>query len=195
VRDGAEHVVSEIRGMGKQVILMSGDNEKTAQAIARKVRIANVLSEVSPEAKAQTIKKLQSQSRRKVVAMVGDCINDGPALTQAEFGIAMGSATDVAMALGHVIMMKSDLEHVILALKIGMYAFKKIKENLAMSFTYNTITMSIAAGVFYRVTNSLVLSRALAALGWIVSDSLLFGNSFLVRRFHISNRINSKGNH
>jgi P-type Cu+ transporter len=137
VRDGAEHVVSEIRRMGKQVILMSGDNEKTAQAIARKVRIANVLSEVSPEAKAQTIKKLQSQSRRKVVAMVGDCINDAPALTQAEFGIAMGSDTDVAMALGHVIMMKSDLEHVILALKIGMYAFKKIKENLAMSFAYN----------------------------------------------------------
>jgi P-type Cu+ transporter len=85
-------------------------------------------------------------------------------LTKADVGIAMGSGTDVAMASGHVIMMKSDLEHVILALRIGMYAFKKIKENLAMSFAYNAITMSIAARVFYNVTNSLVLTPALAAL-------------------------------
>jgi P-type Cu+ transporter len=99
------------------------------------------------------------------------------------------------MASGHVIIMKSDLGHVILALKIGMYAFKKIRENLAMSFAYNAITMSIAAGVFYGVTNSLILTPALAALGWIVSDSLVFGNSLLVRRFYPSNRINSKRNY
>jgi Cu+-exporting ATPase len=197
LRDGAERIVNEIKRMGKQVILMSGDNERTAQAIARKVGITNVLSKVSPGAKADEIKKLQSQnsSRRVVVAMVGDGINDAPALTQADVGIAMGSGTDVAMTSGHVIMMKSDLEHVILALKVGRYAFKKIKENLAMSFAYNAITMSIAAGIFYGVTNSLVLTPALAALGWIVSDTLVFGNSLLVRRFHLSNRINSKHNH
>ncbi|MGH9954491.1 MAG: heavy metal translocating P-type ATPase, partial [Nitrososphaeraceae archaeon] len=193
LRYGAQHMVDEIRRMGKEVILMSGDNARTAQAIARKVGITNVLSEVSPEAKAQEIKVIQSQSKRRV-AMVGDGINDAPALTQADVGIAMGSGTDVAMASGHIIIMKNDLQHVILALKIGRYAFKKIKENLAISFAYNAITMSIAAGVFFGFTNSLVLTPALAALGWIVSDSLVFGNSLRVRNFNVRARINSKRN-
>lgn len=189
LRDGAERMICELKRMGKEVILMSGDNARTAQAIARKVGITNVLSEVSPEAKAHTIRNLQTHGSRRLrrrVAMVGDGINDGPALTQADVGIAMGSGTDVAKASGHVIMMNSDLQHVILALKVSRYAFKKIKENLAISFVYNTITMSIAAGVIYGVTNSLVLTPAVAALGWIISDSLVFGNSLLVRRFRFS---------
>lgn len=189
LREEAQQVVSEIKHMGKEVILMSGDNVRTAQAVARKVEIANVLSEVSPEFKAQKIRTLQTQDRRRRrlrVAMVGDGINDAPALTQADVGIAMGSGSDVAMAAGHIIIMKNDLQHVILALKIGRYAFKKIKQNLAISFVYNAITMSIAAGVFYTLTNSLVLTPAIAALGWVVSDSAVFGNSLLLRRFSTS---------
>lgn len=190
LRSNAEHIVNEIRHMAKEVILMSGDNERTANAIAKKVGISKVLSQVSPEVKALEIKKLQKEGRR--VVMVGDGVNDAPALTQADVGIAMGSGTDIAIASGHIILMKSDLEHVILALKIGRYAFKKIKQNLAISFVYNVITMSIAAGVFYGLTNSLVLTPALAALGWIVSDSSVFGNSLLVRKFSMSKRVNSE---
>lgn len=180
LRENAKDVIAEIKHAGKDVILMSGDNERTAKAIARKLGIDHVLAQVLPETKAQEVKKLQDKGTR--VAMVGDGINDAPALTQADIGIAMGSGTDIAMASGHVILMRSDLEGVLFALKIGKYALNKIKQNLGISFAYNTITMSIAAGVFYSLTNSLVLTPALAALGWIVSDSAVFGNSLLVRK-------------
>lgn len=184
VRENAKHVIDEIKAAGKQVILMSGDNERTAKAIASKLGIDNndILAQVLPQTKAHEIKKLQEQ-QEKVVAMVGDGINDAPALTQADIGIAMGSGTDVAMASGHVILMKDDLAGVLTALKLGRYALKKIKENLAMSFAYNVITISIAAGVLYSITNSLILTPALAALGWVVSDSAVFGNSLSLRRF------------
>jgi Cu+-exporting ATPase len=187
LRENAKHVIDEIKASGKQVILMSGDNERTAKAIASKLGIDNnnnnnILAQVLPQTKAQEIKKLQEQ-QEKVVAMVGDGINDAPALTQADIGIAMGSGTDVAMASGHVILMKDDLAGVLMALKLGKYALKKIKENLAMSFAYNVITISIAAGVLYGITNSLILTPALAALGWVVSDSAVFGNSLSLSRF------------
>jgi Cu+-exporting ATPase len=181
LRENARAVIDQIKKMGKEVIMMSGDNEKTANAIAKTAGIDKILSRVLPQAKAEQIKKLQDQ--RKKVAMVGDGINDAPALTQADVGIAMGSGTDVAMASGHVILMKSDLRDVLLTLKIGKYSLEKIKQNLTISFAYNAITIPIAAGLLFSITNSLVLTPGLAALGWIVSDSLVFGNSLLVRRF------------
>ena len=179
--EDAKHTINEIKQMNKEVILISGDNERTANAIANKLGINNVLAQVMPETKAQEVKKLQDQGKK--VAMIGDGINDAPALTQADVGIAMSSGTDVAMSSGHVILMKSDLYHVLSAFKIGQYSFKKIKQNLAMSFAYNAITISIAAGLLYGVTHSVILTPALAALGWIISDSAVFGNSLLVRKF------------
>ena len=184
LRDNARYVIDEIKKMHKDVILMSGDNNRTATAIARELGIDVVLAEVSPENKATEIVKLQNQGKK--VMMIGDGINDAPALTQANIGIAMGSGTDVAISSGHIILMKSDLYHVLYTLKLGQYAFKKIKQNLAMSFTYNVVTISIAAGLLYGITNSLILTPALAALGWVISDTAVFGNSLLVRKFKMA---------
>jgi P-type Cu+ transporter len=179
LRSTAKYLIDEIKNTNKDIKLMTGDNQRTADAIATKLGIKNILAQVLPETKAQ-IKKLQNQG--KVVAMVGDGINDAPALTQSDIGIAMGSGTDVALS-SHIILMKSDLHYVLSALKIGEYSLKKIKQNLAMSFAYNVITISIAAGLFYSITNSLILTPAMAALGWVISDSVVFGNSLLVRKF------------
>lgn len=182
LREEAREVVDEIKVEGKHVILLTGDNKRTAQAIANRLGIEEIVAQILPEEKVQEIKKLQDRGR--VVAMVGDGINDAPALTQADIGIAMGSGTDVAMTSGHVILMKNHLSGVVFALNMGRHALNKIKQNLAMSFAYNAITISIAAGILYGFTNSLILTPALAALGWIVSDSAVFGNSLLIRKYH-----------
>jgi Cu+-exporting ATPase len=184
LRENSLETVKQLQSMGKETILLSGDNKRTANAIAKKIGIKNVLAEVLPEQKAEKIKSLQNEKKRKIVAMVGDGINDAPALTQADVGIAMGSGTDVAMDAGHVILMKNDLSDVVYAFRLAEYSLNKIKQNLTMSFAYNAITISIAAGLFYSMTNSLILTPALGALGWVVSDTLVFGNSLLLRRFH-----------
>jgi len=184
LRENAKYVIDEIKRMKQNkynIILMTGDNKRTASAIAKELGISNVLAEVLPATKAQKIKERQNQGRQ--VAMIGDGINDAPALTQADIGIAMGSGTDIAMSAGNIILAKSDLNHVVSVLKIGEYSLKKIKQNLAMSFAYNAITISIAAGLLYGFTHSLILTPTLAALGWIVSDSAVFGNSLLVRKY------------
>jgi P-type Cu+ transporter len=183
LRENASDMINEIKRMKTDIILMSGDNERTAKAIAKKLYIHKALAQVSPETKAQEIKKIQDQG--KVVAMIGDGINDAPALTQANIGIAIGSGTDVAISSGHIILMKSDLYHILYALRLSEYSLKKIKQNLAMSFAYNAISISIAAGLLFSVTNSLILTPALAALGWIISDTLVFSNSLLVRKFNL----------
>ena len=185
LRENSMEIVRRIHYMGKETILLSGDNKRTAKAIAKKVGIKSVLAEVLPEQKAETIKSLQNEKKRKkVVAMIGDGINDAPALTQADVGIAMGSGADVAMDAGHVILMRNDLSSIVYAFKLSEHSMKKIRQNLAMSFAYNSITISVAAGLLYGFTNSLILTPALGALGWVISDSLVFGNSLLVRRFN-----------
>ena len=183
LRENAKQVIDDIQfNTNKEVILMSGDNKTTANAMAKKLGIRKVLAEVSPESKAMEIKNLQQNQGKKVV-MIGDGINDAPALTQADIGIAIGSGTDVAISSGHIILMKNDLDQIVYTLKLSKYTIKKIKQNLAMSLTYNVITISIAAGLLYGITNSLVLTPALGALGWVISDSAVFGNSLLVRKF------------
>jgi Cu+-exporting ATPase len=181
IRENARHVIDDIKHLGLDVVLLSGDNQRTVKSVAQKLGISNVLANVLPEMKSDQVRKIQNQGKK--VAMVGDGINDAPALTQADIGIAMGSGTDVAMSAGHVILMKNDLHDVLYALKLGKYSLSKIKQNLTISFAYNSITIPIAAGMLYGITQSLILTPALAALGWIVSDSSVFGNSLLVRKF------------
>lgn len=180
LRDNAEQIIHEIKKSGRRVILLTGDNERTALYIANQLRIEDVIAGVLPEEKGEKIKTLQDQG--SIVAMVGDGINDAPALTRADVGIAMGSGTDIAAAAGHVILMKSDLQGVLFALNSGKSALKKIKQNLAISFAYNIIAISIATGILHSITHSLVLTPEFAALGWIISDSTVFGNSLLMRK-------------
>jgi P-type Cu+ transporter len=126
LRGNTKYMIDEIKRMEQKrynIILMSGDNERIARAIAKELGISNVLAEVLPATKAQKIKKLQNQGRK--VAMIGDGINDAPALTQGDIGMAMGSGTDIAMSAGNVILIKSDLNHVVSVLRIGKYSLKK----------------------------------------------------------------------
>ncbi len=185
IRENASDIVKQLHFMGKEIILLSGDNKRFADAIAKKLDIKNVFSQLSPQEKVDKIKGLQNEKKRRkrVVAMVGDGINDAPALTQSDIGIAMSSGTDIAMNAGHVILMKNDLSNIVFAFKLAQYSMKKIKQNLTISFTYNSIAISIATGLLYGFTNSLILTPALAAVGWIISDSLVFGNSLLVNKF------------
>jgi Cu+-exporting ATPase len=184
LRDNANHVIAEIQHKMKKndIILMTGDNQRTANAIAKKLGIQKVLSQVLPESKALEIKKLQDQGKK--VVMVGDGINDAPALTQADIEISIDSGTDVALSSGHIIFLKSDPSNFV-RFENRPILHEKIKQNLSMAFTYNVVTISIAAGLLYGITNSLVLTPALAALGWVISDSAVFGNSLLVRKFSI----------
>lgn len=119
VRENAKHVIDDITNLGLGVVLLSGDNQRTVKSVAQRLGISTVLANVLPDEKSGQIRKLQEQGKK--VAMIGDGINDAPALTQADIGIAMGSGTDVAMSAGHIILMKNDLHDILYALKIGKY--------------------------------------------------------------------------
>lgn len=179
VKETSREAIAKLQRMGIATYLLTGDNQRTAQAIAQQVGITNVLAEVLPEHKANEVKKLQQAGQR--VAMVGDGINDAPALAQANLGIAMGSGTDVAMETGGIILMKSDLNDVVTAIQLAKETMGKIKQNLFFALFYNVIGIPIAARVFVGV--GLVLKPELAGLAMAFSSISVVGNALLLRGF------------
>ncbi|RJQ36620.1 MAG: copper-translocating P-type ATPase [Dehalococcoidia bacterium] len=180
LKETSARAVEELHRMGIQVAMITGDNRRTAEAIARQVGIDRVLAEVLPEDKANEVKKLQAEGLR--VAMVGDGINDAPALAQADVGIAIGSGTDVAKETGHVILVKDDLMDVVAALQVGRQTLRLIKQNLFWAFGYNTVTIPIGAGLLYPFVAQMV-SPELAALLMATSSLSVTLNTLRMRGY------------
>jgi Cu+-exporting ATPase len=163
--------------------MLTGDHRATAQAIARQAGLDHVLAEVPPEAKARAIAALQAENHR--VAMVGDGINDAPALAQADVGIAMGSGTDVAIEAADVTLMRGDLAAVVTAVELSRRTLRIVKENLAWAFGYNVVLIPVAAGLLYPLWG-VQLSPMLAGAAMAFSSVSVVTNSLRLRRWRPS---------
>ena len=179
IKDSAIETVKELQKRGIEVYMLTGDNATTAQAIADQAGIKNVIAEVLPQDKEKEIKKLQALG--KIVAMIGDGINDAPALAQADLGIAMGTGTDVAMETGGIVIIRNDLHAIIEAIDLSQATMGKIKQNMFFALFYNVIGIPIAARVFAGI--GIILKPELAGLAMSISSISVVSNSLLLYRF------------
>ncbi len=180
IKDTSKEAIEELNQMGLQTIMMTGDNETTAKAIAEKAGIKNVIAEVLPADKEHEIQKLQKQGQK--VAMVGDGINDAPALARADVGIAIGAGTDIAIDSADIVLMKSQLTEVSTAIQLSRATIRNIKENLFWAFIYNIIGIPIAAGIFYPAFG-FKLSPMIGALAMSFSSVFVVTNALRLRFF------------
>jgi len=179
VKDSTPEALEVLHGEGVQVVMLTGDNRKTAQAVADRLGIDQVQAEVLPEQKSEVVKRLQAEGH--IVAMAGDGINDAPALAQAQVGIAMGTGTDVAMESAGVTLVKGDLRGIARARKLSHVTMRNIRQNLFFAFLYNALGVPIAAGVLYPFFG-LLLSPIIAAAAMSFSSVSVIFNALRLQR-------------
>ena len=184
LKESSQPAIAHLRKLGKEIVMITGDNSRTANAIAKQVGITRVLAEVLPEDKANEIKKLQKQGRK--VAMVGDGINDAPALAVSDLGIAIGSGTDIAIETGDIILIKNNIQDVVTAFELSAYTIRKIKQNLFWAFIYNIVGIPVAAGILYPFTGFL-LNPIIAGMAMAFSSVSVVANTLMMRRFRAKN--------
>jgi len=180
VKENSAKAIARLKAMGLETVMITGDNNKTAAAVAAQVGIDRVLAEVLPQDKSEEVKKLQAMGKK--VAMVGDGINDAPALVQADTGIAIGNGTDVAIESADIVLMRNDLMDVPLAMRLSRSTLKNIKQNLFWAFGYNTAGIPIAAGLLYALGGPL-LNPMFAAAAMSMSSVSVLTNALRLRRF------------
>lgn len=180
IKETSRQAIEDMRNMGLDVIMLTGDNAVTANAIKNKLPLSSAVAEVLPSDKEEVVRKLQQSGHK--VAMVGDGINDAPALTRADVGIAIGAGTDIAIESADIVLMKSDLQDVVTSIELSHSVIKNIKENLFWAFFYNALGIPIAAGVLYGIAG-LKLNPMIAALAMSFSSVFVVSNALRLRFF------------